>query len=485
MVQEKLMFLSCKVRRLSSFCWSSSLISLVRGFSSTKERAVVADDYWNLLKENRSKPNIERYLGNIGKTMVSSCVQSVLAKCGTDEPMLGLRFFIWAALQPSYRHTHLLYKNACNVLCLSQHPELLIQVLDSYRQEGCVVSSRTFRELLSLCKEAKLAESALALLRKMPDFSCRPDTVCYNVVVSLYSCKDIDTVNSLIEEMSTHGIHPDMVTYIALIKGLCKRDRLDDARCLVKDMRNHGCVPNLVVYSALTDGMCKAGRLEMAIKLLDEMQRDGCLPNVVTYTSLIQSFCKHGRSQEAIKIFDQMVANGCFPNRVTLTMIFNGLLMEGRLDESFTLSEKSVQNGYLPCDQCYSLLVIALLRSGYMAEAEKLVTKMLENDIKPSGLACSTLIRELCATDSSMNAFLWYSKMDSRSCFFDIEVYFILLLGLCQQNHTTEAARLINTMARKGIRLKTSYVRCISQNLAKHGQNLLDMEHIMDNEEQC
>ncbi|KAF3793911.1 Pentatricopeptide repeat-containing protein [Nymphaea thermarum] len=399
--------------------------------------------------------------------------------------MLGLRFFIWAGQLPNYRHTHLLYRNACDVLALNQHPELLIQVLNSYRQEGCVVSNRTFKEMLSLCKEAKLAESALALLRMMPDFSCRPDTVSYNVVVSLYSCKDIDTVASLVEEMNTHGIHPDMVTYIALIKGLCKRERWDDARHLLADMRNHGCVPNLVVYSALSDGMCKAGKTQMAMELIDEMQKGGCLPNVVTYTSLIQSFCEHGRSKEAIKVFDQMVANGCFPNRVTLIMMFNGLLAEGHLDESFTLSERSVQNGYLPCHQCYSLLVIALLRSGNMAEAEKLVTGMLENDNKPSGLACSTLIRELCAADRPLDAFLWYTKMDSQSCFLDDEVYSILLLGLCKQNHRAEATRLVNTMARKGIRLSASYVHCIMQNLDKHGQNLLDVHHIVDKKEQC
>jgi pentatricopeptide repeat protein len=49
----------------------------------------------------------------------------------------------------------------------------------------------------------------------------------------------------------------------------------------------------------------------------------------------------------------------------------------------------------------------------------------------------------------------------------DSDLYSVLLVGLCQQSHLVEAARLARLMLKKGIRLKASYVDSMVEHLKK------------------
>ena len=52
-----------------------------------------------------------------------------------------------------------------------------------------------------------------------------------------------------------------------------------------------GCVPNVISYAALIHGLCKEGRLQEADKVLEEMSEKDVVPNVVTYNTLIHALC--------------------------------------------------------------------------------------------------------------------------------------------------------------------------------------------------
>ncbi|KAL7167187.1 hypothetical protein ACSBR2_037792 [Camellia fascicularis] len=435
-----------------------------------------SDNYWTHLQKNGS--NVEKTLNKVKAKLDTTCVNEVISKCALNQPLLGLRFFIWAGLQPSYRHSSYMYSKACQLFDINRNPRMVTDVLEVYRVEGCLVSVKTFKIVLNLCRKANLADEGLWVLRKMKEFNCRPDTTAYNVVIGLFCDKgDMDVAAELMSEMGLINLYPDMITYIAMIKGFCNANRLEDACALFKVMRGHGCLPNAVAYSALLDGVCRFGSLEKALELLLEMEKEGgdCSPNVISYTSVIQAFCEKSRTMEALQILDRMEANGCSPNRVTISTLMKGLCTEGHVEEAYKLIDKVVAGGNVPEGECYSSLVVSLLRIKKFEEAEKLFRRMLASALKPDGLASSILIKGLCLEGRVLDGFHLYNEIEKMDCLssIDLDIYSILLAGLCKESHLVEAAELARLMVERKIQLKAPYVDNIVEHLKISGEKEL------------
>ncbi|KAF9599087.1 hypothetical protein IFM89_033694 [Coptis chinensis] len=255
-----------------------------------------------------------------------------------------------------------------------------------------------FKVILNLCREAKLANEALGVFRKMREFGCRPDTTSFNIVIRMFCEKgDMDVVLVLTKEMALIGVFPDMITYVVSIKRFCEVGHLEDACGLVKVMRDQGCVPNVVAYFALLDGFCKIGDFDKAMELLGEMEKEenGGMPNVVTYTSLIQNFCDNDRPVEALAVLDRMGSRGCFPNQVTISTLIRRLCSDDNIEEAH---------------------IVSLLRNKNMSEANGLFRWMLKNQIKPAGLASSILIKQLCLDGQILEGFEYYDEMEKIDC---------------------------------------------------------------------
>ncbi|KAJ4977865.1 hypothetical protein NE237_008645 [Protea cynaroides] len=437
--------------------------------------AAVADNYWSLLQKNESGSSLERSLGKIDVKLDALCVEDVLRRCSSDRVILGLRFFIWAGLQSYYRHSALMYNKACELFEINRKPQLLNDVLEVYRMCGSLVTVKVFKVILNLCREAKLAEEALGVLRKMGEFNCRPDTSSYNVVIRLFNEKgDIDVAVGLMKEMALIDLYPDMLTYVEMIKGFCNVGRLEDACGLFKVMRSHGCVPSVVAYSALLDGFCRVGNLERALELLGEMEKVGsdCSPNTVTYTSVIQCFCEQRRSTEALEVLDRMIAHGCRPNRVTVSTLIKGLCLEGYIEEAYKLVDKVVVNGSVSSAVCYSSLLVCLLRIKNMVESEKLLKMMLNNGVHPDGLACNCMIKAICLGGRALDGFGLYREMEKFNSL-DSDFYLVLLAGLCQEGHLVQVAELVNAIVKRGVRLKTPHLDIMVDCLEKSGEKEL------------
>ncbi|KAK9149794.1 hypothetical protein Scep_008551 [Stephania cephalantha] len=438
-----------------------------------------SQNLWNLLQTIQSHPNPEQTLTKFGRTQTldSSTISDALQRCSkTHQSILGLRFFIWAGIQPGYRHSTWMYNQACRILGIDQMRETLIRVLESYKKEGCLVKVKTFKVILNLCREAKLADEALEVLRKMGEFNCRPDTTSFNLVIRLFCDKgDVDVCLELMNEMALIDLYPDMITYVSMIKGFCNAGRFEDGYGLLEVMRGHGCVPNVVAYSTLLDGVCKNGNLDRAMELLGEMENVGgvgCVaPNVVTYTSVIQSLCDVGRIGEALGILDRMKQRGCLPNRVTVSTLIKGLCNVGRVDEAYKLIDEVVSLGSVIRDECYSSLIVCLMQNNNMEEAERIFRKMLIGGMKPDGLSCSLFLRQLCLDGRFLDAFEEIENIES-SVTIDSDIYGILLAGLCERSHLNEAAKLANITFDKGIRLKAPFVDGVLEylNLAGEGE---------------
>ncbi|XP_027332649.1 pentatricopeptide repeat-containing protein At5g47360 isoform X1 [Abrus precatorius] len=439
--------------------------------------ASVADTLYTHLHKNDD--SVENSLSKVKPKLDSKCVIQVLSKCHPKQPQLGVRFFVWAGFQHGYRHSAYMYRKACNLLGISENPQIICDVVESYEAEGCLVTVNMIREVLKLCKEAQLADVGLWVLRKVVSFDLNADTVMYNVVIRLYCKKgDIEVAEKLVREMSSNGLSPDLITFMAVVEGLCVAGRAEDAYSVLKVMRGHGCLPNLVVLSAVLDGLCRCGSMERALELLEEMEKSGdCSPNVVTYTCVIQNFCKRGQWSEALDILDRMRAFGCHANHVTVFTLIESLCADGHVDEAYGLIDKFVVEHGVSYSDCHSSLVISLIKIKRLEEAEKLFRKMLAGDVKPDTLASSLLLKELCTKERVLDGFYLLEAIDNMGCLssIDSDIYSILLLGLCQRSHLTEATKLAKIMIKKSVLLRPLYKDSVIVFLAKSGEK--DLVH--------
>ncbi|KAH1113615.1 hypothetical protein J1N35_006993 [Gossypium stocksii] len=435
-----------------------------------------ADKFFTLLEKKQS--NIEKTLALVNAKLDPNCVCEVLERCSFDISLsqIGLRFFIWAGLQSNCRYSSYMYNKAAGFLKIKQNPFLVLDVINAYRMEKCSVNLKMFKVVLNLCKEANIADEALLLLRKMPEFNLRPDTTAYNVVIRLLCEKgDMDMAHKLMKEIGLIDLYPDMMTYFAMIKGFCNAGRLEEACELFQAMKGQGFSPNAVAYSVLLEGICKYRSTEKALELLGEMEKAGgnCSPNVITYTSVIKSFCEKGQTIEALRILDRMEACQCVPNRITVIILITGLCAEGHVEEAYKLIDRVAGRGVSNSD-CYSSLVLALIRINRLNEAEKRFRKMLVSGAKPSGIACSTVIREICREGRVLDGFCLYNEIERMQYVssIDTDIYSILLVGLCRQSHSVEAVKLARLMLRKRIRLEAPYV----DEIIEHLKNSTDKE---------
>ena len=91
---------------------------------------------------------------------------------------------------------------------------------------------------------------------------------------------------------------------------------MDKVRKLFYEISDRNICPNVVTYSALINGLCKEGKLQEASKLFYEMSHINICPSVVTYNVLIDGLGKEGKLDEARKIFYEMPSINIFPNVV-------------------------------------------------------------------------------------------------------------------------------------------------------------------------
>lgn len=434
------------------------------------------EKYWTHLQSN--DPNIEKALTRIGAKLDSPCVKELITRCSSTDnhPTSGLRFFIWAGIQREYRHNSYMYNIACKAFKINQNPNAIKDVIESYTINHSVVNLKTFKVVLNLCKEAKLANEGLWVLKKMKDFNCKPDTTAYNLVIRLFCEKSkMDEALMLMEEMSSINLHPDMVTFVTMVKGFCDLGRIQDASKLFKIVNQQGLSPNVVAYSTLLDGVCKHGDLEKGLELLLEMEnKQGVFtPTVVTYTSIIRGFCEQKRSIEAFTILDKMEKCGCTPNRVTISTFINGLIMEDKLDEAYKFIDRVVSKGSVSKSECYSSLVVTLFKVGKFEDGERVFRRMLVGGLKPDGVACSVVLKKMCLNEERvLDSFELCNEIEKLGFVISIdsEIYSILMDGLCKKGCLIEASKLAMLMGEKGIKLKGGFLKSVVEYLKNAGE---------------
>lgn len=411
--------------------------------------------------------------------MDAECVTDVIERCDPSHAQKALRFFVWAGLQRGYRHSPHAYAQACKSLNLYRNPNLIHALVDAYRAERCSVTVKGLKIVLNLCREAKLADEALWVLRKTSEFGLRGDSIMYGVVIRLFCRRgDMNTAERLTRDLAGLGyMYLDMTSLVEMLNGFCRAGRFGKAFELLEVAKRHGCSLNTVLYSSLVNGLCKSGDTERAMELVKEMEigdDDEIRPNTVTYTSVVQRLCDEGRISEAMQILDRMESRGLSPNEVTANCLIGRLCKDGLVEEARELIGRLVGRGGVSYEKCLSSLVVALERAGRVEEAEECLRKMIGDGLIPGGSASFVVINGVRSAGRVLDGYRLCLEVERVGGFLRVDpsVFSVLLAELCRDEHMDEAAELAKLMLKRGVLPRGPYAKSIMKYIKKAGDNL-------------
>mmetsp|Transcript_62160 Transcript_62160/g.111956 ORF Transcript_62160/g.111956 Transcript_62160/m.111956 type:complete len:969 (+) Transcript_62160:3-2909(+) len=235
---------------------------------------------------------------------------------------------------------------------------------------------------------------------------------------------DMHRVQPLLEEMSSQGIEPNIITYSTVLKGYCSANRLNDAFELMEHMKkNTRLTPDEVTYNTLLDGCARQGLFDRGMSVLDEMrqvrvppsnftlsvlvklairakkpsQRAFDLveeiskefrlrPNVHVYNNLIQACTCTGDLRRGLAVLERLLGEKVRPDHRTYALLLRAAVAGGRSDDVAQLlrSAAGLRGGHASTAAASSL---APLRDGARALQRDLLTEVLEYLSSPRGNA--------------------------------------------------------------------------------------------------
>ncbi|BFG20349.1 hypothetical protein CerSpe_066230 [Prunus speciosa] len=102
----------------------------------------------------------------------------------------------------------------------------------------------------------------------------------------------LDLALSVYEDFRGDGLVEESVTFMILIKGLCKMGRIDEMLQLLERMRVNLCKPDVFAYTAMIKVLISEGNLDGCLRVWEEMKRDRVEADVMAYATLVTGLLK-------------------------------------------------------------------------------------------------------------------------------------------------------------------------------------------------
>ncbi|XP_022873140.1 pentatricopeptide repeat-containing protein At1g06710, mitochondrial isoform X1 [Olea europaea var. sylvestris] len=355
------------------------------------------------------------------------------------------------------------YNKVIGFLCDSSKVDKAFLLFREMRRNDIVPNVYTYTILIDCFCKAGLIQQARCWLSEMLRDGCTPNVVTYTSLIHAYlKARKMSDANELFDLMLSKGCTPNVVTYTALIDGYCKAGDVERAYQIYSRMRGNGNSqevdvyfrisddsskePNIVTYGALVDGLCKAHRVKEARSLLDAMAEEGCEPNHIVYDALIDGFCKVGKLEEAQEVFAKMSERGYSPNVYTYGSLIDRLFKDKRLDLALKVLSKMLESSFAPNVIIYTEMIDGLCKVGKTGEAYKLMLMMEEKGCKPNVVTYTAMIDGFGKDGRVDKSLELLKEMSTKGCAPNYITYRVLINHCCAVGLLDEAYQLLEEM---------------------------------------
>ncbi|KAG7013883.1 Pentatricopeptide repeat-containing protein, mitochondrial, partial [Cucurbita argyrosperma subsp. argyrosperma] len=355
------------------------------------------------------------------------------------------------------------YSEVIGFMCNASRVENAFLLFKEMKGAGMVPDVYTYTILIDCFSKAGLIQQAHNWLDEMVRDGCEPTVVTYTTLIHAYlKAKKVSVANELFEVMIAKGCIPNVITYTALIDGYCKSGNIEKACQIYARMRGDADIPdvdmyfktennvsekpNVVTYGALVDGLCKAHKVKDACDLLETMFTEGCEPNNIVYDALIDGFCKAAKLDEAQEVFVKMVERGYNPNVYTYSSLIDRLFKDKRLDLVLKVLSKMLENSCAPNVVIYTEMIDGLCKVAKTDEAYKLMLMMEEKGCKPNVVTYTAMIDGFGKAGKVDKCLELFREMGSKGCSPNFVTYTVLINHCCASGRLDEAYALLDEM---------------------------------------
>ncbi|KAF2307964.1 hypothetical protein GH714_033838 [Hevea brasiliensis] len=394
-------------------------------------------------------------------------------------------------------------------LCQAQRTDDAYRLFNTMKDSGCRPDFVTYNALLDgFCKLGRVDE-AMALLKFFKKDGYVLNKEGYSCLIDgLFRARKFEDAQLWYRQMIEDNIKVDVILYTIMMKGLLKAGKVKDALKLLSEMTERvwkglvgdaqqmfnemeklGCYPSVITFNALIDGLCKAGKLEeaqllfykmeigrnpslflrlsqgadrvldtgglqtmveqlcvsglilKAYKILMQLADSGFAPNINTYNILINGFCKAGNINGAFKLVKELQLKGLSPDSVTYGTLINGLLSIKREEDAFRVLDQMFKSGCTPTTAVYKSLMTWSCRRKKVSLAFNIWLQYLQN-VSGRDNEVVKIIEEYFEKGEVEKAVRKLLEMDFKLNDFELAPYSIWLIGLCQAGRVEEALNI-------------------------------------------
>merc|ERR1719426_214752 len=98
-----------------------------------------------------------------------------------------------------------------------------------------------------------------------------------------------------------------IITFNTLIDACARCSLMARIPDILEDMKTHSIKPNVITYSTMLKGHCQNGDIQTGFAILDQMKKDANLkPDEIMYNSLLDGCAQNSLVDEGLKLLDEM-----------------------------------------------------------------------------------------------------------------------------------------------------------------------------------
>lgn len=249
--------------------------------------------------------------------------------------------------------------------------------------------------------------------------------------------------------------------YTVLIYGWCKIGRIKTAQSFLNEMIDKGIEPNVVTYNVLLNGVCRKvslhpeERFERTIRnaeeVFDQMRESGIEPDVTSFSILLHVYSRAHKPQLVLDKLSLMKEKGICPNVVMYTSVIKCLASCGWLEDAERLLGEMVRDGVSPCAATYNCFFKEFRGRKDGESALRMFKRMKEDGLcMPSSHTYVILIRMFLRLDMIKVVKEIWQDMKETGAGPDLDLYTVLIHGLCERQRWREACHYFVEMIENG-----------------------------------
>lgn len=202
-----------------------------------------------------------------------------------------------------------------NAYCKIRDMKSALKVKDKMLASGLKLDEFTYKALIhGFCKLPEM-DGAKDILFNMLDAGFSSSYCIFTWIVDGYCNQgNEEAVIRLPDDFARKGLVVDVSLYRALIRRLCKRERLDCAEKVYSLMQGKGILGDSVVFTSLAYAYLRAGKSSVVSGMLDEMYKRRLMITRNIYRSFNASYASEN---DILRLFwDHMVERGLMSKTV-------------------------------------------------------------------------------------------------------------------------------------------------------------------------